>query len=132
MVTTVDLVDYYISKARSGDLGKAFHGLRELDHNALPAMQSAYRCENDPIVRSLIVEAIWQHRQVSVIDFLADVLQDPAPEVWKQALDGLVTLASQEAKFVLQRAEAMEDDEERRAWFGEAIEQVCAALSDRA
>ena len=73
----MDAVEYNIERARSGDLEGAFHGLRKLDHSTLPAMQVAYRFEIDPIVRSLIVEAIWQHRQPSVIGFLADALQDP-------------------------------------------------------
>ena len=128
----MDAVEYYIERTRSGDLEGAFHGLRELDHSTLPEMQVAYRFEIDPIVRSLIVEAIWQHRQPSVIGFLADALQDPAAEVWKQALDGLVLLASQEAKQVLQSAQTREDDKARPVWIDEAIEQVCIALSDQA
>lgn len=117
-------VAYYIEKARSGDLEAAFHGLRELGHDTLPAMQMAYTCEDDPVVRSMIVEAVWQHRQPSVIKFLADVLRDPTPIVWRQALDGLVTLASPESIRVLRSAADGEIEAERRTWIEEAIEQA--------
>jgi HEAT repeat protein len=125
------IVDDIIEEARSGDSDNAFHNLRELDHSFLPAMQTAYRCEDDPIVRSMIVEAIWQHRQASEIDFLAEVLRDPTPEVWKQALDGLVTLASPESMRVLRSAADREDGAERRAWIEEAIEKVDDAFTRR-
>ena len=56
------------------------------------------------------------------------IRRDPAPEVWKQALDGLVCLASPEAWRALRSAADGEDDEERRAWIEEAIEQVGDAI----
>lgn len=125
------VVDDYIERARSGDHEGAFHGLRELDSDALPALQEAYRCEGDPVVRSLLVEAVWQHRQPSAIGFLADVLGDPTPVVWKQALDGLVTLASPESLRLLRSAADGECDAERRDWIEEAIEQSADAIELR-
>ena len=127
----MEAVWYYIEEARSGRVEDAFHGLRELHHDAIPALQSAYLGEDDPIVRALLVEAIWQHRQHSTIDFLADALRDPAPIVWKQALDGLVTLTSLESIQALQLEQAWEVDLERRAWIEEAIDQVTEAVTNR-
>ena len=124
----MDFVADCIERARSGDLEEAFHGLRELGPEALFTMQRAYRCENDPIVRSVIVAAIWQHRQLSLIQFLAGVLRDPAPVVWKEALDGLVALASPESIRVL-RSAAADGDLVRRAWIEEAIEQVADGIT---
>ena len=124
-------IDYYIERARIGDYEEAFHGLRELDSDALPALQEAYHREDDPMVRSVIVEAIWQYRQASVIGFLADVLGDPMPMVWKQALDGLVTLASPESLSVLRSAAFCERDAGKRAWIEEAIEQSAHAIELR-
>jgi HEAT repeat protein len=120
----MEIVDYYVEKARTGDSEAAFHGLRALANSTLPALQDAYRSETDADVRALLVHAIWQHRQPSAIEFLGDALRDPSPEVWKQALDGLVTLASPEAKRVLQVAATRDENKERRDWIAEAIEQV--------
>jgi HEAT repeat protein len=115
----MESVEYYLEIARTG----GFHALLELDHGALTALQAAYRSEADPNTRSLIVHAIWEHRQPAALDFLGEALLDPAPEVWKQALDGLVTLASPEALRALQSAAKCEQNKERRDWIEEAIEQ---------
>ena len=45
----------------------------------------AYRTEPDPAIRSLLVEVAWQLRSHSSFDLLGEALQDPAPEVWRQA-----------------------------------------------
>ena len=120
-------LDDYLQQARSGDVESAFHNLLELDPSALPALQQAYFLEEDPVVRSLLVEVIWQHREPSVVGFLANALNDPAPDVWKEALDGLVTLASPESLQRLQSAARSQRDPERQAWIEEAIEQSISA-----
>ncbi len=124
----MNALDYYIEKARSGNGDAAFHGLRELDANTIPAIQEAYRSEPDPTVRALFVRAIWEHRDPSVIDFLAEAVGDPHPAVWKEALDGLVTLASPEAQSVLEAIIGSDRDAERRDWIGEAIGQIRDAI----
>lgn len=82
-------------------------------------MRKAYRTAPGPLIRALIVHVIWQHRLPASIDFLAAAVDDPHPEVWEQALDGLVTLASPAAKRVLQVAAGRTTPEDggRRAWF---------------
>jgi hypothetical protein len=123
-----DVVEYYIDRARSGDHEVAFHGLREFGSDSLPAMELAYHREDDPIMRSLLIKAIWRQRNSRVIMFLAGALRDPAPDDWKQALDGLVTLATPESMPVLQSAAREIDDSVRRAWIEEAIEQAADSL----
>jgi HEAT repeat protein len=124
----MNAVDYYIEKARSGDGDGAFHGLRELGADAVPAVQEAYRSEPDPPVRAVLVRAIWEHRDPSVIDFLAEAVQDRDPGVWKEALDGLVTLATPATERVLERIIGSGRDAERRDWIGEAIGQIRDAI----
>jgi hypothetical protein len=118
--------DYYLSEARNGDLAAAYHGLIELPNDLLPDLEVAYRGEADPVIRALIVEAVWQHQLPCSVDFLAVALEDPRPEVWKQALDGLVTLASAEARKVLELAKSRvaEHDAAFRAWVEEAIDRI--------
>jgi HEAT repeats len=119
-------VDFYLNQARNGEVDAAFHGLIELGDDAIPALQQAYRTESDSAIRALIVEAVWQHRLPATIDFLAVALIDPHPDVWKQALDGLVTLASAESRDVLEAAleHASAGDAEYRDWIREAIGQI--------
>lgn len=128
----MDAVAYYIERARAGDTDAASHGLRELDRTALPALREAYQAEGDPTVRAVLVEAIWQHREPSAIDFLGLALADRHTEVWKQALDGLVTLASPESRRQLESSIPGISDAERRAWIEEAIGQIDLAMAARA
>jgi hypothetical protein len=120
-----DETDFYLSKARNGEFDAAFHGLVELRNDLVRDLEKAYYAETDPRIRSLLVEAVWQHRLPSCADFLAAALEDPYPEVWKKALDGLVTLSSPESRRVLELAKSRMDthDPAFRSWIEEALDQ---------
>jgi hypothetical protein len=100
--------------------------LIELPSRLLPDLEDAYRNETDPLIRALIVHAVWQHRLPVSVGFLAFVLEDRHPDVWKEALDGLVTLASPESREVLEFAEHRVggQDETLLTWIEEAIDQI--------
>jgi HEAT repeat protein len=126
MSAPMEAVDDYLERARSGFREDAFFGLLGLKDDPIPALREAYRIEIDPDLRALIVQIVWQRRQPSSIPFLADALTDPDLETWKQALDGLVTLRSTEAKQALETAidGLAGRDANRRAWIAEAIGQL--------
>jgi hypothetical protein len=128
-----DKTEYYLNEARNGDFHSAYHSLIELPNDLVPELAEAYRREADPEIRALIVEAVWQHRQLTSVDFLAIALDDPHPDVWKQALDGLVTLASPESRKVLELAKSRlaEGAAILRAWIDEAIDQIDGRFSRR-
>jgi HEAT repeat protein len=125
-------VDDYLNLARAGHGEAAGHGLIALGEPALPQLESAYRQENDPAIRNLIVRAIWEIRSPASIDFLAEALQDPAPEVWRQALDGLVALASRESLSILESARDRLGDDRGpfHEWVAEAIEDVRGRINE--
>lgn len=78
------------------------------------------------------MEVIWQNRCPSTLDLLIAALDDAHPVVWKQALDGLVVLASPEAENRLRAvAGRLEAEDERPAWFKEAIEQISEIIAWR-
>src|SRR5260370_28977495 len=114
-----DQTEYYLDEAENGDFDAAYHGLIELPSHLLPDLEEAYRGEADPEIRALIVEAVWQHRSPASIDFLAGAFEDPHPDVWKQALDGLVCLASPESRKVLELAKSRLGEQAviLRAWI---------------
>lgn len=123
----------YLESFHKGDCDGAFFGLLEMGHEVLPELIEVFRHEEDSDIREFLVEVIWQHRQLSTIPFLGEALYDNAPIVWKQALDGLVTLASPQALEWLETAKAREfsrqaDAEEFRRWLDEAIEQIKLGL----
>jgi len=127
----MSVTDEYLQIARCGSHEAAFHGLNDLGPQVIPSLVWAYQAEADPEIRALIVRVVWQHRVPTTIEFLADALDDPHPDVWKEALDGLVCLATPAASTVLRGAvkRPMDDDGVRRAWVEEAIEQIDDAIA---
>jgi len=122
-------IDYYLEVFRRGDADNAFHGLLEIDPDILPELIAVFRTEQDTGVREFLVEVIWEYREHSVIPFLAEALQDTEPRIWRQALNGLVTLVSPAALEVLRAARARQlptqrETEEFRRCLEEAIEQA--------
>src|ERR1700722_4239719 len=59
---------------------------------AMPYFITAFRRENILENRSRLVRIIWQFREMTALPILAEALQDESENVWKEALDGIVTL----------------------------------------
>jgi len=126
----------YLQLFRSGDREGAFCRLLEMGPSVVPKLMDTFRNEHDARVREFLVEIIWQHRHPSAIPFLGEALHDEESAVWKQALDGLVTLASPAALEVLQAARkrhfpTQRESKEFQRWLDEAIEQVSESVGSR-
>ena len=135
MTDNTSKIQTYLEEFKKGDSQNALCGLTNLPHNVLPELIDIFKKERDGHVRVFLVETIWQHRQQSVIPFLAEVLHDPEPDVWKEALDGLVTLASPKAIEALRSArnrpfKKAKDAEEFREWIDEAMEQARTGMKN--
>jgi hypothetical protein len=125
-------IKYYLERFQSGEYDAAFFGLLEQNKEILPHLMDAYKAEVKADIRCFLVEVIWQHRDPTVVPFLDEVLDDENPKVWKQALDGLVALASPSARQVLSKAQArLHHRKDMETWLHEALEQVDETLEDR-
>ena len=103
----------------------AFHTLIEADSAILPMLIQQFRARTYGADRTRIIEVIWQHRDKATIPFLASALNDPHSDVWKQALDGLVTIGGIESHNALVSfCSDIAVDNERRLWAEEAIGQI--------
>jgi hypothetical protein len=76
-----------------------------------------------------LVRVAWERRDSSALPFLGEALNQLQEEVWQQALDGLVALASPEALETLRRARSRDRQDDTaarrfRLWLEEAIAQV--------
>lgn len=100
-----------------------FHSLIELPRDAIPLLQKAYGEQDSPQIRSRIVEVVWQYRDCSTLPFLADALNEDSDEIWKQALDGIVTIGGDKAVVILQAALNESASDDKKAWIEEAIVQ---------
>jgi hypothetical protein len=74
----------------------------------------------------MIVRVISPLGGPDAIEFLGTALDDPHAEVWKAALDGLVSNASPSSRRAIEQAKGRiaTHGRERLAWFVEAIEQI--------
>src|SRR6185295_20300892 len=76
----------------------------DLGTAALPHFVDALRKERDPKRRSRLVRVVWQFRDRAALPVLGEALQDPHDQVWKDALDGIVTLGGEQALQLLHDA----------------------------
>jgi len=129
-------IEHHLEQFRRGDEGNAFHGLLELGDavSALPELIAQYRAASDLRLRTFLLEVIWEQRSPAAIPLLAEALSDPDPQVWRVALDGLVTLASPASIAALRQAaercqSGQANRDHFRQWLEEAITQAEEAIS---
>jgi hypothetical protein len=96
---------------------------------ALPYLAGGFARERDPASRASLVHIAWQCRTDGAIPLLLAALHDPSAEVWKEALDGFVTLATPAALSALRAFRAAMpaqagSTEVSRDWVDEAIEPM--------
>jgi HEAT repeat protein len=129
MPVNTDALIGYLELMRGNDPEHAFFGLLHLGSEAVPLLiAEAARPENESI-RPQLVEVIWQYRDPRAIEFLGQALSDPEPEVWKEALDGLVAIGGQESAAWLKQtqdrlARGEVDNGLTADWISEALEQI--------
>ena len=125
------LAECYIKKLGGPDNVNACRRLIEADHSIITYLIEVFRTEKDTAIRAELVEIVWQHRvsQTMVMDFLAEALGNKQPEIWKNALDGLVTLGGDSAMQILEsfRQRVLKnsgENLEQLEWIDEAIQQI--------
>ena len=102
--------------------------LRNMPGEAIEFLASAFDHEPDNERRALVVRAIWQFRDERAVPTLVGALRDHHAPVWKEALDGLVTIGGPHALGALENGrvivEGWSDARARLGWIQEALEQV--------
>lgn len=122
------LVERVLVELRKGP-GKcdAYFELVEADDAVIPLLIAAFHRETGGGARALLVDAIWEHRNPVILEFLAEALADPEGPVWKNALDGFVALGTAPALARLRAARerlAGAGDADRLLWIDEAVQQI--------
>jgi hypothetical protein len=136
MRETVALVEHYLREWNSRGWAKAYHSLVELGPQILPELASRLDESGDAAFRAALVDLARQLHSADALPIFETAIRDAAPEVWKEALDGLVALASPASIVVLEDAARHDppgrtDAPEWEAWVREALEQARAALEAR-
>jgi HEAT repeat protein len=99
--------------------------------SALPYFVEAFEKENAPNRRARLVRIIWQFRDLAALPILAIALNDQSNDVWKDALDGIVTLGGKQALIILKDAHAAasgSSDTEKLEWIDEAVNQMSKGI----
>jgi HEAT repeat protein len=95
---------------------------------AVPFFLRAFAEESNPQRRVKLIRVIGQFRDPSVLPTLAGALRDINENVWKDALDGLVTIGGDRSLEVLREARAdaarLPDASKKIEWIDEAISQL--------
>jgi HEAT repeat protein len=93
---------------RSGAEEEAFFELLEMPGDVVPALTTAFRTEQNPALRTFVIKVAWQRGDRQAIALLAEAINQSDEQIWQEALDGLVALASPEAVSVLTVAKTRE------------------------
>lgn len=113
----------YLEELRGPRHDDAYHRLIELGPESLPLVEAQFRREDSPSIRARLVEVAWQTRSPDALPLLSDALRDSHTIVWRSALDGLVTIASSEARAIL-LAVLQAPAPGQRKWIEEALSQI--------
>lgn len=120
------MVSYYLDRLADPSpekAGNAEHGLIDVGEAVLPWLIRRFAIESDGRVRSRLVHVAWETRSQAAMPFLERALGSRDPDVWKEALDGLVTLGGWESRAVLERARHITHGD-KLAWLDEALGQI--------
>ena len=128
MVDWNEYARHYIDQLGGSEEESAYHRLIDADEAVVPVLIGAFRAQQDPGVRALLVEIVWQHRLPETVGFLIEALDDRDPGVWKSALDGLVTLGPLAIQALRSARECIlpttVEERTRAEWIEEAIQQI--------
>jgi hypothetical protein len=103
--------------------GGAWHSLVEQGPAALPYILEVLEASRDRDQRLALVSVINEYRTPEALEFFAGALRSTDDEMWKLALDGLVTLGGSSTRSVL--ADSLDSVEPtKKEWIVEALEQI--------
>jgi hypothetical protein len=120
-----EFVSYHCDRLEGPDADIAFHSLIQAPRKAVPVLVRRYHTEARTAVQAAIVEVVSHFRDPTTVPFLATALRSESERVWKQALDGLVTVGGGPALEALRSERRCAPAPSVKVeWIDEAIEQV--------
>jgi len=97
---------------------------------ASPIFIRAFEEEIDSERRAKLLRVIWGFRDPSALMALAAALRDSVESVWKEALDGIVTLGGEDALVILREYKRVlgRSEKIKCEWIDEAEEQIVRSI----
>ncbi|MCS6285538.1 MAG: HEAT repeat domain-containing protein [Nitrospira sp.] len=113
-----------LSEGRTRGWDQLHCALSALLPEAIGVIVRAYHEESDTRQRESLLHLLWEFRDPAAIPTLAEALKDPSDRVWKEALDGLVTLGTPSLSYLEDARNAQPQSSVTRQWLDEAIKQI--------
>jgi HEAT repeat protein len=116
-------VGHYVAQLSGDDAEDAWHRLVELGPSTLSLVIDAFDSISNSDVRASLVSIVAEWRTGDAVPLLIACLTEKDSEIWKTALDGLVSTGGPEAENAL-RASRLSCRVDQREWIDEAITQI--------
>ena len=116
-------VGHNVLRLRGPSRDDAWHSLVEAGPEALPYVVRAFEETSDLDVKLALAQIVSEYRSPNAVSFFEALLRDAEPEMWRQALDGLVMLGGATALNILGAAREIATPI-RREWIDEALAQI--------
>lgn len=91
-----EIIADYLALHRSGRSENAFHGLTDLGAELIPGLIEAYEATDSADTKAFLLHVVSYFRSPDSGLFLRHALRRLEPEIWKSALDGLVSIGGTE------------------------------------
>lgn len=122
-VATADRVRELAAQLNGPNADDAWHSLVELGAVGVPHLARLFEGTTDQVIRASILSVAGQLRSREAVALLSRCLASESGDLWKAALDGLVSLGGTEASHAI--AHAIEGASAvKRAWLVEAASQL--------
>jgi HEAT repeat protein len=106
----------------------SFFALIEAGSEIIPKLEVQFWKETFPERRAAIVRIIWEFRNKDTIQFLSEALNESSDVIWKEALNGLITIGGENVRNILDSA-IIQSKQIKREWILEAIGQLQKSFS---
>lgn len=116
-------VQHYVSELTRTHSSEAWYALVEMGPAALPHVVQAFEAASDRSVAVDLIRVMNEYRTLAALPFLANLLRAGDPDIWKTALDGIVTVGGSSAAERLREIRETLSPEKQQ-WIDEALEQI--------
>ena len=118
-----EMVKYYVNQLSGDHADDAWHSLVELGPAALPHVVRAFEAQSGRAASVALIRVASEFRTKDALPFLATLLGVADGEIWKTALDGIVSIGGEAAVNCL-REVSKTQGADKQPWVEEAINQI--------
>lgn len=120
-----EMVKNYTNQLLGDHAGDAWHSLVELGPAALPHVIRDFEAQSSSSAKVALIRVVSEYRTKDALPFFANLLRVADGEIWKTALDGIISIGGEAAVNCLHEVSKTLNSE-KRPWVDEAVTQITA------